>query len=367
MATFHEALKLKNKISPVLLKRAEVVAVGVGYADPSKPSLGAGIIVYTQKKIVPSSLQSLKGVLAKTGTGIPIRFVPSGAFKTNSALPEPKAAAIGGFQGRHRPFPGGVSVGKVSPDATGTGGLIVTKNHKLYILSNNHVLVKNNSSASAATVQPGPADGGEAAKDTVGRRFQFVKLVPGINFQDSALARPALNSLLNPRYLLNSSGRLITVPGHVSSYPVGQQLMKSGRTSGFVRGTVESNHADVRVTYGGALGVLTFRNQSIIRGNTGPVSLPGDSGSVWLRSSDRFAAALNFAGTSDGMRSISNPIGLVMSTYGLRTAVPVAGGTFKAGAIRGIAPKGNHSYVQPLTKEQRNRIRVVYSKSSPKS
>ncbi len=93
---------------------------------------------------------------------------------------------------------------------------------------------------------------------------------------------------------------------------------------------------DVRVSYGGSLGTLLFRNQSVIVVTTGPVSLPGDSGSVWLRSSDRFAAALNFAGTADGIRSISNPIGIVMSTYGLRMAIPAPGGTFKAGEIKGL-------------------------------
>lgn len=237
---------------------------------------------------------------------------------------------------------------------------------QLYILSNNHVLSNNNSSAFCATVQPGPADGGISRRDTIGRAFKFVRLRLGkVNFQDSAIAIPNSNSLLNPRYLSRSSGKLITVPGHLLSYPVGLQVFKSGRTTGFVRGTVESNNVDIRVFYGGTLGTLLFRNQSIIRGNTGPVSLPGDSGSVWLRASDRFAAALNFAGTSDGIRSISNPIGTVMSTYGLRIAIPAPGGTFKAGAIRGIAPRGNHAYVQPLTDEQRKRTRADLVKSSP--
>lgn len=367
MATFHEALKHKNRVSPVLLKRAEVVAVGVGFADPDKPALGAGVIVYTQKKIVPSSLTSLKGVLAKSGSGVPIRFVPSGAFRMNEAVLKPKAVTPKSFSGRKRPVPGGVSLGKVDPSSTGTGGLIVTRNNQLYILSNNHVLVKNNSNAFVDAVQPGPADSGTAARDTIGRLSRFVKLVPsGTNFVDAALAVPSSNSLLNPRYLLSASGQLVTVPGHLASYPVGLRLMKAGRTTGFVRGSVEANNADVRVTYGGSLGVLTFRNQSIMRGDNGAaVSLPGDSGSVWLRSSDRFAAALNFAGTGDGKRSISNPIGYIMSAFGVRTAVPLSGGKFRAGTITGFAPPGNPAYVRALTREQRNSIRVETAKSAP--
>lgn len=367
MATFHEALKHKNRISPVLLKRAGVMAVGVGYADPGKPALGAGVIVYTHQKIVPSSINSLKSVAAKAGSSVPVRFVSSGAFKINASAPstsKTKDIKIRSFQSRIRPVPGGVSIGKTDPVSTGTAGVIVIRKGKLYILSNNHVLIKNNSSDFSATVQPGPADAAIPG-NIVGRAFQFVRLNKGgVNYQDSAIAIPKSNSLLNRRYLASSSGQLITVPGHLLSYPVGLKLIKSGRTSGFVRGTVESNNVDVRVSYGGTLGTLLFRNQSVIRGDSGAVSLPGDSGSVWLRAKDRFAAALNFAGTADGIHSISNPIGYVMSTYGLRIAIPASGGTFKAGSVKGIAPRGNHSYVQSLTKEQRNRIQIIRVKSS---
>jgi hypothetical protein len=366
MATFHEALKHKNRISPVLLKRAGVMAVGVGYADPKKPTLGASVLVYTHQKIVPSGLNNLKSVAAKMGSSVPVRFVSTDSFKAYQLTSsKPRLIKPKTFQSRNRPVPGGVSIGKTGPFSTGTAGLIVIKNNQLYILSNNHVLIKNNSSAFSETVQPGPADGGVSGTDRVGRAFQFVPLRPGeVNFQDSAIALPTSNSLLNPRYLASSSGQLITVPGHLLSYPVGLQVIKSGRTTGFVRGTVESNNVDVRVSYGGSLGTLLFRNQSVIVGTSGPVSLPGDSGSVWLRASDRYATALNFAGPADGLRSISNPIGVVMSSYGVRVAIPAAGGTFKCGMIKGRAPLGDSSYVQPLTEQQRKRTRAVLVRSS---
>lgn len=365
MSTFHEALKHKNRISPVLLKRAEVMAVGVGYADPKKPTLGASVIVYTHQKIVPSGLNNLKSVAAKLGASVPVRFVSTNSFKSHVlTAPKPKVYKVTSFISRNRPVPGGVSIGKTSPFSTGTAGLIVIKNKQPYILSNNHVLIKNNSSAFSETVQPGPADGGISGTDRVGRAFQFVPLRKGsVNFQDSSIALPTRNSLLNPRYLRSASGVLVTVPGHLLSFPVGLKVFKSGRTTGFVRGTVESNNVDVRVSYGGSLGTLLFRNQTVIVGDTGPVSLPGDSGSVWLRSSDRYAAALNFAGPEDGLRSISNPIGVVMAAYGVRTAVPAAGGTFTGGKVKGTAPSGNSSYVQPLTEQQRKRNRAILVKS----
>ncbi|WP_223192265.1 S1 family peptidase [Paenibacillus sedimenti] len=364
MATFYEALKHKNRISMSLLKRPDVYGVGVGYANPNKPASGAGINVYTRKNIAATSVQNLKMLMAAVGTNVPVRFIGSSKFRANAAASKPKLVRPTLFNRRVRPVPGGTSIGKVDPFSTGTGGLVVIKNNQLYILSNNHVIVKNNSTAFAETVQPGPADAGRSGTDRIGRLFQFVPLRPaGVNFQDSAISIPTSNSLLNPRYLVSSSGALITLSGHLTSYPVGLQLMKSGRTTGFVRGTVEANNADVNVNYGGTLGTIMFRNQSIIRGNVGAVSLPGDSGSVWLRS-DRFAAALNFAGSENGRVSISNPLGVIMSTYGVRVAVPAAGGRFRAGAIRGAAQKGNFAYVQPLTRAERKRTRAIFAKPS---
>jgi len=364
MANFHEALKHKNRLSPVLLKRAEVMAVGVGYADPNKPAAGACVIVYTKKNIAAARMTSLKLTVTRatgagTGAGVPMRFVSAGTFHGHGAPKAKTGVKPTVYGNRIRPVPGGVSIGKPDPAATGTAGLIVIKNNQLYILSNNHVLIKNNSTAYAETLQPGPADGGRSGVDRVGRAYEFVRLrTDTANVVDAAIALPLSNGTLNPRYLINRNGARITVPGHLLSYRVGERFMKFGRTTEFVTGVVEANNVDVRVDYGGALGTLLFRNQSVIRG-TVPVSLPGDSGSVWLRSSDRYAAALNFAGTVDGLRSISNPIAAVMSIFGLRVAIPAPAGKSAAGAVKGAAPQGNHAYVQPLTARQRARLRLL--------
>ncbi|WP_230633145.1 hypothetical protein [Paenibacillus athensensis] len=367
MANFHQALQHKNRLSPVLLKRAGVMAVGVGYADPGKPASGACVIVYTKKNIAAAEITSLKlAVTRATGAGanVPMRFVSTGTFHGHAGPKAQSGAKPAVYGKRVRPVPGGVSIGKPDPAATGTAGLIVIKNNQLYILSNNHVLIKNNSTAYSETLQPGPADGGRTVIDRVGRAYEFVRLRKDIaNVVDAAIALPLSNSTLNPRYVINRNGALITVPGHLLSYRVGELFMKFGRTTEYVTGIVESNNVDVRVDYGGSLGVLLFRNQSVIRG-TVPVSLPGDSGSVWLRASDRYAAALNFAGTADGLRSISNPIASVMSIFGLRVAIPAADGKFAAGAVKGAAPQGNHAYVQPLTARQRARLRAIRVRAS---
>src|SRR5690606_15414356 len=95
---------------------------------------------------------------------------------------------------------------------------------------------------------------------------------------------------------------------------------KVGQTTGFRHGVVESVNTDVLVDYG-KLGVIRFENQTIIRGKR-PISLPGDSGSVWLRRSDNYAAAVNYAGTDDGRLSVAFPIHWAMRAFRTRVSRP---------------------------------------------
>lgn len=357
--TFYEAFRLKNRIWRSMLKRPGVTGIGVGYADPSKPSSGAAVILYTSKRL-PTNVSTL--LLEETGkltqsSSVPFRLVRSGTFKNEAARPKQT-----GPRQRWRPTPGGVSVGTDVPQAvTGTGGLIVTKNNSLFLLSNAHVLVPTNRNIFHNTVQPGPADAGRSPRDLIGRAYQFVPLQTGTaNYQDSAIAIANSNSLLNPRYMINTNGGLITVPGHLRSYRVGMTFKRMGRTSGFGRGVVEAIGVDLRINYGGSLGILMFRDQTVVRftqGRTGP----GDSGSVWLNdasgSLNNYATAIHYAG-SDGTRSICFPIDRPMRSYGTRVAVPAAGG-FRGGEVKGSPLRNNHSYVRPISASQLAKSRAV--------
>jgi hypothetical protein len=120
---------------------------------------------------------------------------------------------------------------------------------------------------------------------------------------------------------------------------------------------VESIHTDIQVDYSGYdnLGVLNFKNQSVIRGAR-PVSLPGDSGSVWLRRKDNFAAAVNYAGTTDGRLSIAYPVQWFIQVFKVRVAQPR--GTGKIKQLRVIGK----SYTRPLSVRELTRIRVMTAK-----
>ncbi|MNN55982.1 hypothetical protein D3C81_1708890 [compost metagenome] len=133
------------------------------------------------------------------------------------------------------------------------------------------------------------------------------------------------------------------------TYKVGDKFKKVGRTTGVVTGTVESIHTDIKVNYGGYgdLGIINFKNQSVIRGKR-PVSLAGDSGSVWLTRRDNLAAAVNFAGSDGGFLSISYPVDWFMKVFDSRVARPS-----KKRICRSNRGKTNSfMYIRPLSSKE---------------
>ncbi|WP_025678061.1 hypothetical protein [Paenibacillus massiliensis] len=337
MATFAEALALKTRLAPRLLKNVLVQAVGVGYADPTRPSKGAAVIIYTHKGVSYSSLGMSLGptVLKQEKSGHAVRVVQAARLNAHVC-----------YRSRIRPVPAGYSVGTV--DGSGTAGLIVVpvadKEHR-YLLSNNHVLTDPvNSRRCVATIQPGGADGGRSRRDQIGRLYRIIRLKRRAkNYMDAALSKPFCSKLLDPRY-----ATVGTLPGYVTSYRVGDRLVKVGRTTGRVSGRVDSVHTDVQVSYGEGLGTITFQDQTIIAGKCA-VSLPGDSGSVWLTCRDHYAAAVNYAGTDDGKLSIAYPVSWFMRAFRMQVARPAGKG---AARVKCIHTKGNPAYARQLSQKE---------------
>lgn len=333
-------------MSKKLLKRKDIIGVGVGYFNLGKPTKGATIILYTNQfaptiQTFPSHLSAkVKGKILN----IPIRVIKNKPFTANIT----QISSV--YKKRIRPVRAGYSVGYAN--SSGTAGLIVTNNkNQLFICSNNHVLNKNNSKGVSETIQPGGADGGRAKKDRIGRLNRFVRLRKTNNYLDAATSIPIKNSLLDPRY--PSVG---TIPGHYKSYKVGWNFIKVGRTTGRVRGRVQSINTDVKVDYGGygGLGEIEFKNQTVVV-NSKPISLAGDSGSVWLRAKDRYATAVNFAGSGDGRISICFPIHWFMQVFKTRVARTTGG----KGKVKKIESKISNVYTRPLSKKEMSSLDLV--------
>ncbi|TLS52726.1 hypothetical protein FE782_08845 [Paenibacillus antri] len=340
MITFAEACDVKRRIARSLLKHSKVQAVGIGYRDPKRPRKGAAILVYAVG-FSPVSL-GIRKKISKVGGGVPIRFVRTAKLRANCL-----------YSSRIRPVMAGYSIGTRS--VSGTLGLIlsdVLDPSQRYMFSNNHVLTDPlNGTMRVATLQPGGQDDGRLRRDRVGTLERFAKLQRRrANYIDAAISAPWSNTILSPRY-----AQVGTIPGHVTSYRVGDRFMKVGQTTGLRYGIVESVNTDVLIDYGKE-GLLLFEDQTIVRG-TRPISLPGDSGSVWLRRSDRYAAAVNFAGTDDGRISVAFPVEWAMQAF--RTRVARRGG---AGRVRKVR-RGSQAFAPSLTPSRLASIHVVQATS----
>ncbi|MGF9820049.1 hypothetical protein [Brevibacillus agri] len=337
MATFREALRAKNHLVKRWKRMPGVMGIGVGYVNGKNSKKGACVVLYTldASAAVKKGCPSCVAVKRKKGgkspritshVAVPVRTVTSGRCTSHQKL-----RSTANYRRRIRPVIAGASVGY--PGASGTAGLIVTgeiRRAQRFLLSNNHVLNRNNSGGYSETIQPGGADGGRSGRDRIGQLYRFVRLRKNaVNEMDAALSIPTSNDLLAPRY-----AKIGTVPGYVHSYAIGSRLKKVGRSTGFVSGIVESTHTDINVDYGdyGGLGTIRFRNQTVIR-SAAPISLPGDSGSVWL-TANNYAAAVNFAGSADGRLSITFPIHRAMRAFGVRVAQPTTAPSRKRGKRR---------------------------------
>ncbi|MEW9671642.1 hypothetical protein [Ammoniphilus sp. 3BR4] len=372
MASFRMAVMTKNKIKRKILARPEVTGIGVGFADPKRPNREAAIILYTQQNLSTSKIDDLQSAVSAmiratgSSTSTPVRIIQAGTATATMPGPSPKDMRLTQiYRNRHRPVPGGVSVG-LSNGSFGTYGLTVIKGGQLFLLGNNHVLGINNTNQLTQIVQPAFLDGGSFPNDKIGELSQIVlfRPQPQVNYIDAAIGLPTSDAILDPRYLTSGSEpdrpfftRLITIPGHLRSYRVGLQVFKTGRATGFKSGVVESVDTDVDVTFTG-IGTFSFERQTIVTSSQLSVSEPGDSGSVWCSLASTYAAAVNYGRYSDG-RSISYPIHWAMQAFGTLVALPAS----KSGSVRGRAHKGNFSYIQPLTKAQLSTIRVVNARA----
>ncbi|HXG00488.1 MAG TPA: hypothetical protein VNL69_06870 [Bacteroidota bacterium] len=297
-----------------LLRRHNVVAVGVGYKRvQGKPTDQLSLICSVEVKS-PKERLAARDVIPPTVDGIPTDVYATGVIYAQQARTE-----------RHRPAPGGVSIGHYLITA-GTLGCLVKKNNTVYILSNNHVLANSNDASPGDPIlQPGPYDGGTQQNDTIARLTEYVPIqfstsvipcpignavasilnalaaavgsrtrlqaaVPAAqleNLVDCAIAQP-----INPSDVVNHILEIGTIAG-VAEATLGTPVKKSGRTTGLTTGTIQQIDVTANVSYGSNK-VATFVDQLM----AGAMSQGGDSGSAVLDDQHRLVGLL-FAGSSN--------------------------------------------------------------------
>jgi len=327
MNEIRQAVGAKQVHLPSLLTRPNVVGVGVDLRQKGGRTSDEVCVVALVRRKQPPTALSPEGMVPATVDGVPVDVLEVGDLR---AQVDRKAHL--------RPAPGGVSLGHYKITA-GTFGAVVRDRASgvRLILSNNHVLANENDAAPEDPVlQPGPADGGREESDTIALVERFVPLsysrepatcgvarfvvaagnaVAGVigskhrlesfredaqatNRVDAAVARPLIDSDVSDEIL--DIGR---VSGNTAA-ALGMAVRKSGRTTGLTTGLVTVIETTVDVGYGGK--TARFDGQVL----SGPMSQPGDSGSLLVAGESQRAVGLLFAGSS--LTTIYNPIGDVL-------------------------------------------------------
>lgn len=242
---------------------------------------------------------------------------------------------------RHRPAFPGCSIGHYKVSAGTLGAVVRDKDTKyMRILSNNHIMANSNDAANGDGIyQPGTYDGGKAidlialldrwvpinmtvdlptcstAKGVAtainilarlarsSHRLKAIKTQALTNKVDAAIAMPVEESQIDPE--IANIGKVAGTRAPL----LGMLVQKMGRTTGYTEGDIRVVGATVNVNYGEGRMAL-FENQFI----TGPMSAPGDSGSLIL-DMDNNAVGLLFAGSEQV--TIYNPIYAVLAALNI--------------------------------------------------
>ena len=317
--------------APDLHVLRNVVATGVGYKVSKGIRTAELCVICSVTKKLSAAQLSSRDLVPSSIEGVPTDVVQTGRIR-----------ALQSRTGRHRPAPGGVSIGHGSITA-GTLGCLVTKNGRQVILSNNHVLANSNDAQTGDPIlQPGPIDGGGAPNDHIANledfvpinfgepeppsqcptaravvaalnmicrainsntRYHIVTLETQENLVDAAIAMP-----LDSANVADEILEIGTIQG-VAEADLGATVKKSGRTTGLTSGEILQVDVTADVDYGGGR-TARFRDQLL----AGPMSQGGDSGSAVLDDNDHLVGLL-FAGSDS--TTIINRIGHVFSALGV--------------------------------------------------
>ena len=296
-----------------LLKKPNITSIGIGYKIKNgKLTNQLCIQVTVERKLSPENLRIEnidpldKTITADDGTVIPIDVVQR-SYKTSFEVvsdPEARAKAeeLSPREKRRKRLDTvmpGVSVSHRDGTA-GTLGAVVYDNDtgQAYILSNWHVLHRSTGKIGDPIVQPGPYDGGNIDENIMGRLVR----------SHLGLAGDCAIGSIDTRSYDEEIFELGVNPQRVAKVNLGDQVVKSGRTTGVTYGRVQRVEVVVNVNYGDSVGVQEIGGFEIgpdpqYPPPNGEVSMGGDSGSLWLIQQNGevtdIAVGLHFAGETD--------------------------------------------------------------------
>lgn len=283
---WQSVMAVQNRHTDRLMAIPDVVGTGTGADERGNPV----ILILTQREGVPNLPSEIEGIRTRV-----------------DVVGEVQAM---GNTGTYRPVPAGVSVGNDKECAAGTIGCVVLKGGVQYMLSNNHVLARENAAAIGERIdQPGRYDGKPKCAQTgqVATLSAFKAIVfstSANNEIDAAIAQYTTSDVCS------MVGGTYTPSSTVVAPSVGLAVKKTGRTSGETHGVIAGINVTINVNYGSP-GVARFINQIYVASN---FIRSGDSGSLMVTdNANANPVGLCFAGGS--ATAFANPIGPVLSFF----------------------------------------------------
>jgi len=198
----------------------------------------------------------------------------------------------------------------------GTLGCFVRREGQVFLLSNNHVLARENlATLGQVVLQPASGDDGMRPDDVVGALADFVPLEDRHNLVDAAIAGP-LSVAFNLREIVGIG----PLEGErVEPLVTDERVSKLGRTSALTHGRVRAwDLQEVRIRYRSGLDRWFDHQIEIMPEGPSPFSDRGDSGSLVL-DEQRRAAGLLFGGSGgfSYANQLSRVLGALQATLAL--------------------------------------------------
>lgn len=328
MLDHREFARVLDRHKELVLSKPNVVGVGVGLREVRGRITDEMCVVALVRKKIPKAGLTPEALVPKKLEGISTDVMQVGTLRALATRTE-----------RQRPVPGGVSVGHYKVTAGTLGGIVRDRSlGARLILSNNHVLANSNDARQGDPIlQPGPVDGGRVARDMIAEldRFEPIQFSTGPPTcgwaQSFAKIGNAAGKLLKSKHRVEvfqsdpeASNRIdaalarpldgveildeileIGVVGGVAPASLGLNVRKSGRTTGLTTGRIIVLETTVNIQYGDR--TARFEGQIV----TGPMSEPGDSGSLLVAGDSLLAVGLLFAGSTQA--TVYNPIQEVLN------------------------------------------------------
>jgi hypothetical protein len=311
-----QAIAVQERNTDNILAIPGVVGIATGVAKGQSPFIMV-LASEASAAAVPASLEGLAVKIRVTDGLFAMDDLadlpPQAAAAASAAMLQAASVPTDRFA---RPVPIGVATGNRYFCASGTiGARVKDASGRIGALSNNHVFaLENRAPINSWILQPGLVET-SCVVDSANAMALLKAFVP-IKFGGATNTMDVAVAITNANYLGKSTpsdgyGMPKSTPVAAS---VGQAVQKYGRTTALTHGTVSGVNATVFVGY--ESGTARFTGQILVE-STGAFILPGDSGSLLVADPGREPVGLCFAGNADGTLGIANPIGPILTKFGI--------------------------------------------------